>query len=119
FSEDGWSPGRRTELRNRVLGQIDNALPGFSARIAGEKLILPPDIEEMIGRTQGDLSGGEIAPDQMLATRPWSSESLHAPRTAIRGLYLAGPSTNAGLLASGASGAAAAEAVITDKRGWL
>ena len=69
--------------------------------------IVPPDIEEALGLTGGDLDGGMLAPDQMLAFRP-------GPRTPVTRLYLAGPSSAAGPLGLGAAGIAAAVAVMTD-----
>ena len=69
--------------------------------------IVPPDIEEALGLTGGDLDGGMLAPDQMLAFRP-------GPRTPVTRLYLVGPSSAAGPLGLGAAGIAAAVAVMTD-----
>ncbi len=116
FFDGTWTHARRDELTARVLAVIDDALPGTSSRILGMKLLAPPDIEDAIGRTEGDLWGGEIAPDQMLSQRPWSVPHLAPPRTAVRGFYIAGPSTAAGALATCASGVAAAKAVITDRK---
>lgn len=120
FFDGAWTNARRDQLRERALRAIESALPGTTERILGLKLIVPTDIEEAIGRTEGDLSGGEIAPDQMLGMRPWTARGLEAPRTALRGFYIAGPSTTAGALATCASGAAAADAVLADRnQGWL
>jgi phytoene dehydrogenase-like protein len=120
FFDGAWTHARRDQLRDRALHAVENVLPGATERILGLKLIVPPDIEEAIGRTDGDLSGGEIAPDQMLGMRPWTAGGPEAPRTALKGFYIAGPSTTAGTLASCASGAAAAEAILADRsRGWL
>jgi phytoene dehydrogenase-like protein len=79
----------------------------------GAELIVPPDIEEQIGATEGDLHGGELAADQMLDLRP-GFEGATGARTPIRGFYLAGPSTAAGPLATGAAGAIAAATVLAD-----
>src|SRR5262249_16846981 len=104
FFDGVWTNARRDELRERMLKAIEDALPGVAERVLGLKLIAPPDIEGAIARTEGDLCGGEIAPDQMLGMRPWASQSLEAPRTALRGLYLAGSATTAGVLATCWSG---------------
>ena len=120
FFDGPWTHTRRDQLRERALRAVENALPGTAARVLGLKLLVPTDIEEAIGRTDGDLAGGEIAPDQMLGMRPWTAKRLEAPRTALKGLYIAGPSTTAGVLATCASGAAAANAVLADRsQGWL
>jgi phytoene dehydrogenase-like protein len=116
FFDDTWTHARRDELVARALGAIDDVFPATSSRVLGMTLFAPPDLEDALGRTLGDLCGGEIAPDQMLSQRPWSLPHLAPPRTPIRGLYIAGPSTAAGALATCASGVAAAKAIIADKR---
>jgi phytoene dehydrogenase-like protein len=110
--DGAWTHARREELRMKILAQIDEALPGVSSPILGAELIVPPDIEEQIGASEGDLAGGELAADQMLDLRP-GLEALGA-RTPIRGFYLAGPSTAAGPLATCAAGAIAAATVLAD-----
>jgi phytoene dehydrogenase-like protein len=115
LSEGCWTRERRDQLQARVLGAIESALPGTRARIVGLELITPPDIEEAIGCTDGDLAGGEIAPDQMLGQRPWGRR-VRGPRTPLRGLYLAGPSSLLGTLTTCGSGAAAARAAIADRK---
>ncbi|HEY8698325.1 MAG TPA: FAD-dependent oxidoreductase [Rhizomicrobium sp.] len=110
--DGAWTHARREELRMKILAQIDEALPGVSSHILGAELIVPPDIEEQIGASEGDLAGGELAADQMLDLRP-GLEALGA-RTPIRGFYLAGPSTAAGALATCAAGAIAAATVLAD-----
>ena len=113
--DGAWTRERRDLLRDRALKAIEAVLPGVSDRVRATELITPPDIEEALGLSDGDLWGGDIAPDQLFATRPWT-EGPAAPRTPIRGLYLAGPSTTAGVLASCASGVAAARALLADAR---
>ena len=71
-------------------------------------------MEQMLGVSGGDLTGGELAADQMLGLRPLP---IPAPRRRARrwtGLYLAGPSSALGPLATCASGVAAARAVTAD-----
>ena len=111
--DGAWTHARREELRAKILARIDETLPGGSSHIVGAELIVPPDIEEQIGATEGDLHGGELAADQMLDLRP-GFEGATGARTPIRGFYLAGPSTAAGPLATGAAGAIAAATVLAD-----
>src|SRR5262249_54766287 len=118
--DGAWTHEKRDALRARVLKTIEGVLPGIGNRVRAAELLLPPDIEQALGLTDGDLAGGESAPDQMLATRPWI-EGVAVPRTPLQGLYLAGPSTLSGLLATCASGAAAAQAALADlsRSRWL
>lgn len=99
-----WSGEKRELLMNRALERL---APLKLPRIIAAAAIVPPDIEEALGLTGGDLDGGALAPDQMLSFRP-------GPRTQVPGLYLAGPSSAAGPLGLGAAGIAAAVAVMTD-----
>ncbi len=103
--DGAWTHEKRDLLRARALSAAERAFADL--RVVAAEVIAPPDIEEQLGATEGDLWGGEIAADQMLDMRP-------GPRTAIGGLYLAGPSTAAGPLATCASGVAAARAVLAD-----
>lgn len=107
-----WSLEKREALRARALALVEEVLPG--AAVKASELILPPDIEARLGLTEGDLSGGDYAPTQMLAFRPFPD--CRGTRTPIEGLYLAGSSSVLGPLATCASGAAAARAVLADIR---
>ncbi len=107
--DGAWTHEKRELLRSRALDAIEAVLPGLSQRVLAAQVLAPPDIEEALGATGGDLWGGEIAPDQMLARRP-------AQRAPIARLYLAGGSTAAGAGASCASGVYAAHALLFDMR---
>ena len=107
--DGGWTHDKREDLRKRVLTLADSVLPGLANRVIATQVIVPPDMEEALGATGGDLWGGEIAADQMLAFRP-------AQRMSVPGLYLAGGSTAAGVGAGCASGVYAAEAILADLR---
>lgn len=118
LADGPWSHDRRDRLRAMCVAWIGRVLPGFSNSILGCEVLVPPDFEQQIEFAEGDLLGGEIAADQMFDMRPGLEPA--SPRTFLHGLYLAGPSTPAGPLATCASGAIAARAVLTDfKRGWF
>jgi phytoene dehydrogenase-like protein len=107
-----WSHSKREQLYDILLKAVEALLPGTSQNVVGYEVIVPPDIEHAINVSEGDLMGGDVAPDQMLANRP--GLGVAAPRTFLRGLYLAGKSTPAGPLATGASAAIAVQAVRAD-----
>ena len=99
-----WSHAKRETLLARAMARLEPLnLPSLRAVAT----IVPPDMEEALGLTGGDLDGGALAPDQMLAFRP-------AARTAVPGLYLAGPSSAAGPLGLGVAGLTAALALMAD-----
>jgi phytoene dehydrogenase-like protein len=108
--DGAWTHEKRDVLQHRVLAAIEDVFPGLGAKILATKLIAPPDIEDSLGLTDGDLWGGEIAADQMLDLRPWNG----GPRTPIKGIYLAGPSSATGPLGTCSAGVIAARAIAAD-----
>jgi phytoene dehydrogenase-like protein len=105
--DGGWTPEKRTAFAAHALARIEKALPGTLATLRAVKIVTPADIEHALGVTTGDLDGGLVAPDQMLALRPGC-------RTALPGFYLGGRSAQAGPLGTGAAGFAAAAALMAD-----
>ncbi|HXM00361.1 MAG TPA: hypothetical protein VN932_10560, partial [Rhizomicrobium sp.] len=112
--DGAWTHDKRDLLRDRALAAIEQVLPGTRAHVVAAELIVPHDIEEALGATEGDLLGGEIAADQMFDMRPGFETA--GPRAPIGGLYLAGPSSAAGPLGTCAAGVIAARALIADHR---
>lgn len=109
-----WTPDKRAILVKAALLAADTAAPGTSARVLASEVIVAPDIEETLGLTEGDLEGGELAPDQAFSFRPWPGTD--GGRTAIRGFYLAGSSAAPSPYLTGASGERAALAIFVDLR---
>jgi phytoene dehydrogenase-like protein len=112
--DGAWSHDKRDRLSATILAAIEPVFPGLTASVVGLELIAPPDIEEALGATAGDLWGGEIAPDQMFGFRPGLGQE--SPYTPVEGLYLAGPSSVAAPFGACVAGAVAAQAVIADLR---
>lgn len=106
--DGGWTGDKRRLLAAHALAQVEAALPGTLAALKGVAIIAPPDMEDRLGATAGDLTGGALTPDQMLGWRP-------GPRLPIPGAYIAGPGSAAGPLGVCASGAAAAVALLADR----
>jgi len=107
-----WTHEKRSRLETSALALLDEALPGAAAKAVASELIVPPDVESLLGLTEGDLKGGELSAAQMLGFRPFAD--CRGTRTPVPELYLAGPSSALGPLATCASGWAAAEAVLAD-----
>ena len=103
-----WTGEKRLRLAAGALARIEAALPGTLASLVGIRIVAPPDMEERLGVSDGDLDGGQLTPDQMLAFRPGA-------RTALDGFYLGGASCAAGPLGTGAAGFAAATALLADR----
>jgi phytoene dehydrogenase-like protein len=115
--DGAWTHEKRDRLRATALATVEILWPGIVKRVLGSELILPADMEQMLGISGGDLTGGELAADQMLGLRPFadlSGADCRGSRTPVEGLYLAGPSSALGPLATCAAGVAAARAVAAD-----
>ena len=67
----------------------------------------PPDIEQRIGLTGGNIFQGEVTPDQMWTRRL-------SPSTPIDGFYFCGAATHPGGSVIALNGRNAAEAVLAD-----
>jgi phytoene dehydrogenase-like protein len=101
------------ELAERVRARIEELAPGFGRLVLAGAVRLPAALERrnpsLVG---GDLAGGSCALEQQLLLRP--APRLWRGRTPLAGLYLAGSSVHPGPGVHGASGAAAARALLSD-----
>ena len=77
--------------------------------IEHHEVLGPPDIEERIGLTGGNIFQGEVTPDQM-----WTNRLT--PRTPIDGFYFCGAATHPGGSVIALNGRNAAQAVLADQR---
>jgi phytoene dehydrogenase-like protein len=112
--EGSWFNGKRAELFRIALAAAERVMPGVTSRVLASKTVVGPDIETALGVNDGDLEGGELAPDQALGFRPFDGLDWQDGRTPIAGLYLGGSSSAAAPFLLGASGERAALAVLTD-----
>jgi phytoene dehydrogenase-like protein len=106
--DGAWTREKRDALRSQALSALEATMPGAGAHAIAAFLIAPPDIEEALGATDGDLGGGELAADQIES--PWPEHPF--PRSPLKGLYLAG--SWLAMSATCAAGAAAAKIVAAD-----
>jgi len=112
--DGGWTDAKRAKLAAFALGAAVRAMPGVEGLVLAQHIIAGPDIENMLGATDGDIEGGELAPDQALGFRPFGGTQWQDGRTPIRGLYLGGPSSAAAPFLLGVSGERAALALAAD-----
>jgi phytoene dehydrogenase-like protein len=108
LAEGTWD-SRREEVARQFIDLIARFAPGFEDRLAAYEVLGPPDIEERIGLTGGNIFQGEVNPDQM-----W--EHRLAPRTPVPGLYFCGAATHPGGSVIALNGRNAAMAVLADAR---
>ncbi len=106
--EGGWD-ARRDEIANLILDAIAAYAPDIRDCVEDYQLLGPPDIEERIGLTGGNIFQGSALPAQMWDRR------LEA-RTPVDGLYLCGAATHPGGSVIALNGRNAAMAVLEDAR---
>jgi phytoene dehydrogenase-like protein len=100
---------RRDEVAKQFIDLIARFAPNFPEIVEAYEVLGPPDIEERIGLTQGNIFQGEVTPDQM-----W--EHRLTPRTPIEGFYFCGAATHPGGSVIALNGRNAAMAVLSDAR---
>jgi phytoene dehydrogenase-like protein len=108
LAEGTWDT-RREEVARQFIDLIDRFAPDFDDCLESYEVLGPPDIEQRIGLTGGNIFQGEVSPDQM-----W--EHRLAPRTPVPGLYLCGAATHPGGSVIALNGRNAAMAVLADAR---
>ncbi|MBV9334558.1 MAG: NAD(P)/FAD-dependent oxidoreductase [Solirubrobacterales bacterium] len=104
------------EMAERIEQRIEQFAPGFRQLVVARAIRSPAAIEaENPSLRGGDLAAGSCELDQQLVFRP--APELCRCRTPLRGLYVAGAWVHPGPGVHGASGRAAADALLADDRG--
>jgi phytoene dehydrogenase-like protein len=106
LAEGDWD-SRRGEIGDQVLDLIATYAPDLRECVIETQVLGPPDIEERIGLTGGNIFQGETLPEQM-----WDRRLDH--RTPVEGLYLCGAATHPAGSVIALNGRNAAMAVLED-----
>ena len=112
--EGGWSDAQREAFGDAAVDVLEEYLPGIRERILHRQVLVPPDIERIVGIPGGNIFHGELELSQLFANRP----STRVPRfkTPLGGYYLCGSACHPGGGISGAPGRLAARRVLRDLR---
>ena len=98
---------RREEVAKQFIDLIARFAPDFPDVLEHYEVLGPPDIEQRIGLTAGNIFQGETMPDQM-----W--EHRLSPRTPVPGVYLCGACTHPAGSVISLNGRNAAMALLSD-----
>jgi len=107
-----WDAARADALADSVTATIEGVIPCFSSRVLQRATLTPRDLEERFGMTEGAITQGELALDQILFMRPIAGFGQHA--MPVDGLYLCGAGTHPGPGVTGGPGWLAAQRVLAD-----
>ncbi len=114
----GWSAEpHRDELddyADRVIAQLEEVAPGFTASILHRQVIGPYDMEHTYGLVGGNIFHGELSTGQLFHMRPVPGYADH--RTPIAGLYMAGSATHGGGGVTGIPALNVVSAIVHDRR---
>jgi phytoene dehydrogenase-like protein len=91
-----WDNATRDALADNVLQTIERVMPGFSSRVVHRQVLSPLDIEQRYGASEGSLTHGELALDQILFMRPVPALSRYQS-SSIQGLFLCGRGCHPGM----------------------
>jgi len=106
LASGSWA-SRREEIGEAVFELIAEYAPDVRECVEHFEVLGPPDIEERIGLTGGQIFQGEALPDQM-----WEHRFDH--RTPVAGLYLCGAATHPAGSVIALNGRNAASVVLED-----
>lgn len=106
-----WDTERDNFVKN-VLNVMDEFAPGFSNSIIDMQVLLPNDIERILGMPRGHELHGEMSLDQLFLKRPAPHYADY--RSPVRALYQCGSSTHPGGGVTGVPGHNAAREILKD-----
>ncbi|MEQ8691130.1 MAG: NAD(P)/FAD-dependent oxidoreductase [Pseudomonadales bacterium] len=99
-------------LVKNAFNVMDQFAPGFSESVLDYKVILPRDIESVVGMPGGNTLHGEMMLDQMFFMRP--APGLSDYRSPVTALYQCGASSHPGGAVSAVPGHNAAREILKD-----
>jgi len=102
----------RDKLGDKVVGLLEEHMPGFERLVVARQVLTPRDLEARFGLTEGHIYHGEMTLDQSLVLRPVPGWSQY--RTPVEGLYLCGAGAHPGGGITGAPGYNAAREILAD-----
>ncbi|MGI8393122.1 phytoene desaturase family protein [Leucobacter sp. W1038] len=102
---EGYWQANGSAFVDRCVAQVEQVLPGLSARIIDRRWLSPIDLEEEFGLTGSNITHGDLTPESMLNGRP-NAELVDKLLQA--GIVLGGAGTWPGGYVTGAPGRRAA-----------
>jgi len=111
--EGGWTDARREAFGDTVIDTLAQYAPNMRNIVRHRQVVVPPDIERMVGISEGNIFHGELTLQQMFFLRPTPQWARY--RTPIAGLWQCGSGTHPGGGVMGAPGYNAAHAMLRER----
>ena len=105
----GWTAEARDGVQTAVLEQLATLVPELRSTLVAHELLLPVDLEQQFGCSEGQLQGGELGLDQSLALRSVGAGS--GGETVIENLHMCSGAIHPGGLLLGLPGLLCAQEV--------
>ena len=112
LKDDEWTEENRQSFADAVVDVLADYIPNIRDIILHRQVLVPPDIERIVGIPGGNIFHGELNIDQLFSLRPALGYARY--RTPIDGYYQCGSSTHPGGGISGAPGRLAARQILED-----
>jgi phytoene dehydrogenase-like protein len=106
----GWTDANREAFGDAVINTLAEYAPNLKSAILHRQVITPPDIERIVGLSEGNIFQGELSLQQMFFLRPVPEWANY--KTPIRGLYQCGSGTHPGGGVMGGPGRLAALEIL-------
>jgi phytoene dehydrogenase-like protein len=113
----GWDAQQRQALYETVLKAWEAFAPNVRELIMHYEIMVPPDLEALVGLPGGNIFHGNLDLDQIFMQRPAPKYADY--RSPIPGVYQCGASTHPGGGVMGVAGHNAAREVLRDRRRFL
>jgi phytoene dehydrogenase-like protein len=101
---------RRAKLRGVLRREIGRVSSLLERDPFWEDLMLPDDLERVLGMYAGNVDHGDMSPENLFASRP--SKAAPGPTTPFRNVFLCGSGSHPGGLVSGLPALNAVEALL-------
>jgi phytoene dehydrogenase-like protein len=111
LKEGDWE-SEREPFYQRVIDTWAKWAPNVKDAILHRQVLVPPDLEALIGLPTGNIFHGDLTLDQLFLLRPAAKYANY--RSPVRGLYQCGASTHPGGGVMGVSGHNAAREILRD-----
>ena len=114
LADGPWTEAKREAFGAAVINVLAAYMPNIQDLILHRQVLVPPDIERIVGIPGGNIFHGEMNVDQIFSLRPAAGYARY--RTPIKGYYQCGSSTHPGGGIMGAPGRLAAQQIVRDSQ---